>query len=55
VSTKTKRTKKSPKSFSKPYKYQEPKQAKKFASKKKRYGYLPPPPRKAILGVIVQA
>uniref|UniRef100_A0A672LD92 Collagen, type XI, alpha 1a n=1 Tax=Sinocyclocheilus grahami TaxID=75366 RepID=A0A672LD92_SINGR len=51
VSMKTKRMRKSPKYFSKPYKYQEPKQAKKLAIKKKRYGYLPPPPREAILGL----
>uniref|UniRef100_A0A8C1UP97 Collagen, type XI, alpha 1a n=1 Tax=Cyprinus carpio TaxID=7962 RepID=A0A8C1UP97_CYPCA len=51
VSMNTKRMRKSPKSVSKPYKYQEPKQAKKLAPKKKRSGYLPPPPRKAILGL----
>uniref|UniRef100_A0A8C2A0Y3 Collagen, type XI, alpha 1a n=1 Tax=Cyprinus carpio TaxID=7962 RepID=A0A8C2A0Y3_CYPCA len=52
VSMKTKRTRKSPKSFSKPYKYQEQKQAKKLAPKKN--GYRSPPPRNLILGVIVQ-
>uniref|UniRef100_A0A8C2J9G4 Collagen, type XI, alpha 1a n=1 Tax=Cyprinus carpio TaxID=7962 RepID=A0A8C2J9G4_CYPCA len=50
VSMKTKRTRKSPKSFSKPYKYQEQKQAKKLAPKKN--GYRSPPPRNLILGVI---
>uniref|UniRef100_A0A8C2A176 Collagen, type XI, alpha 1a n=1 Tax=Cyprinus carpio TaxID=7962 RepID=A0A8C2A176_CYPCA len=49
VSMKTKRTRKSPKSFSKPYKYQEQKQAKKLAPKKN--GYRSPPPRNLILGL----